>query len=150
MLQLTLLPEVRTTLAAAFRLAGLVRIDFSHDFSLAVKEQDLLDFELADYIKGRLDEAGPGGKIALVDPELLFLFALLDLFCKSYFTSFSEILEKEHRAATGGDEDAFRAQRDRYLSMAGRILQHIAQNLSTHPGMAELREKLALLEETMK
>lgn len=148
-MQITLLPELRTTLAAAFRLAELVRLDFSHAFSLKVKEEDLIDFELADLIRGRLDAAGAGGRLPMADPELLFLYTLLDLLCKSYFTSFAQLLEREYRSATGESEEAFRAQRDRQLSMAGRLLERFRAHLSARAGFAELEEKLALLEETM-
>lgn len=149
MMQITLLPELRSTLTAAFRVADLVRLDFSHPFSLKVKEEDLIDFELAELIRGRLEAAGVGGKVPLADPELLFLYTLLDLLCKSYFTSFAQVLEREYRSATGETEEAFRAQRDRQLSMAGRLLERFRAHLSARAGFAELEEKLALLEETM-
>ncbi len=149
MLQLTLLPEVRTTLAAAFRLAGLVRIDFAHDFSVSIKGNDLLDFELADYLQGRLDDAGPGGKITLADPELIFLYTLLDLLGKSYFTSFATVLEREYLQATGATPDAYRDHRDRILGTAGRILAHLGKHLAHRPGFADVQERLALLDDTM-
>ena len=149
MLQLTLLPEVRSTLSAAFRLAGLVRIDFTHDFSVRIKAHDLLDFELADYVQARLDDAGPGGKVTLADPELIFLYTLLDLLGKSYFTTFAAVLEREYLQATAASADEYRIHRDRILGTAGRILAHLAKHLARRPGFADVQERLALLDDTM-
>jgi hypothetical protein len=149
MLTLTLLPDVRTTLLAAFRTADLVRIDFSHPFTLKVKEEELIDFELVDYIRERVEELPTNGKLALSEPEMVFLYTLLDLSCKSYFTSFAEILEREYKTATRAGFEAFIEQRGQLLGTSSRLLAKFRERVALRPGFVHVEEKLAALEETM-
>jgi hypothetical protein len=149
MLYLTLLSDVRSALTSAFRLADLVRIDFSHPFSLLVKEEDLIDYEMVDLLRSRVESTSTGSKVGLSDPDCVFLFLLLDILCKSYFTSFAQLLEREYRTSTHSTEEAFLNDRDRLLGTCSRLLEKFREIAAKRPGFDDLQHKLALLEETM-
>jgi hypothetical protein len=149
MLTLTLLPDVKSVLTATFRMADLVRIDFTHTFSLLVKEEGLIDTDLIDLLRLRIEETPLGGKLAMNNPEVTALYVWLDLFCKSYFTSFSTILEREHKAATGAGVAAFTDQRDQMLGTASLLLAKFREIAARRVGFEGVEQKLALVEQTM-
>jgi hypothetical protein len=149
MLNLTLLPDVKSALTAGFRVADLIRIDFLHPFSLKVKEEDLIDYDMVDMLRERLEESTGHQKITFNNPEIVFLFTLLDLLCKSYFTTFADILEREFLASTGNKSEAFIDERDRLLGTCSRLLAKFREIAQARPGFQELEQKLVLVEETM-
>lgn|GEM_PF-4492833 len=150
MLIIKLLPDVRTTLAAAVRLADLVRLDFSQPYSNAIKEHDIIDYDFVEQLRTDLDTPGASGSVPIEIPDLAGLYGLLDVLCKGFFTPFAAVLQKEFITSTAGTDADFVEYRQRLLATSTRIFTKCRQLAGTRPTYLAMEAKLAQLESMMQ
>jgi hypothetical protein len=149
MLQLKLLPEVRTLLNGAFRLVDFIRMDFTFTLSTQSKDLDLLDFELHELVKDKVAASPTNAQIALSNPELVYLYTAVDILCKSYFGPLGDFLKAEQLKLTSATEQDYVTSRSQNLKVADRFLEHLSRTVSSYKGFNEVRDKLEQLEQTM-
>ena len=146
MLSLKLLPDIRGLMLAAFRIADVIRINFSFPLARAVHEGDLLDYELLAMLRHRVEQTPVGGAIKLSDPELVFVYFLLDLLGKSYFSTLGDFLKKEYLAQSRGNDADFADYRSQTLKVAERVLEHLSRYLAGNSSFMKVKERLEELE----
>lgn len=141
MFRITLLPDVKILINSAIRLANFVRIDYTHGLSRRIKEEDLLDFELVELLG---DKVSSGEKaLALAQSEAIHLYILLDVYAKAFIADISGHMQQNFHQKPLRDAE-FAELRSRHLSLAERLLEHIAGQLA---GNAEFARVQSILEE---
>jgi hypothetical protein len=85
MIILHLTPDLKSMLTQAFRNADLMPNNNTAQFNASVREINLLDFDMHDYVKEDFDKQRTGADWRISKPQFSFLYVLVDLFCKSQF-----------------------------------------------------------------
>lgn len=122
MFKLTILPEVKAVLLQAIRFSDRVRIDFSHPFSLKIKEYDLFDFDLIGLISYKIKDEKV---VAFSRSEAVQIYILLDILGKSILIE-DGALQNTGLAGTTLDADTKR----KYAHFAQQINLRLEKDLN--------------------
>lgn len=136
---LTLLPDLRIVLNAAIRLAGFIRIDYTHALSRMVKEKELLDFELVNLINEKL--RSEERLLAVSIPEAIHLYILVDLYAKSFLADVSTHIKKNFFHKTLSEAE-FLDLRSQHLGIAEKLLELMQKRLTLNSEFSSVKEKL--------
>jgi len=140
MITLNLTSDLKSMLTQAFRNADLMRINHTAPFVQSVREMELLDFDMHDYVKEDFDKQRTDSAWQISKPQFTFLYILVDLFCKSQFVqeSFGQL-----RASSGSNitKEALAS----YLKSGSKFVSDANPILSKLDSFNTIKDKLIQL-----
>lgn len=144
MITLHLTSDLKSMLTQAFRNADLMRINHTAQFISNIREMNLLDFEMHDYVKEEFDKQKTDSPWRISKPQCTYLYILVDLFCKSQFVqeAFGQL-----RSPTGASisQDALAA----HLRTGSTFVADAKPILSKLPSFSTIQENLAELNKSI-
>jgi len=146
---LKLLPEIKSLMLQSFRIIDFLRIDAQYTFSRQTKGEGMLDFEVLDAIRPKVEGTAPGAVTNFSNAEILFLYLSVDLLCKSYFSDAAPHFEGVFLQETRQTKDEYLERRGTMLTLSERFLAQAAQLLQSNPTYQALRTKLDQLTEQL-
>ena len=144
MVTLQLIPDIRYTIAQVMRLAELVRLNVQDSFAMAIVDRDLIDYEWLGWFEQKLDKARNEGKLSLSDFEAAQFYLMLNLLCKSFFSSLEPVVRNLGLKTPRQEEYA--QARSRILSTAERLMEAIDQKVDLKGQLGERMTRLEKLD----